>query len=356
MQTTKREHALVLIEQMAAQPHRYRFHQLINLLLRILRQQGVSYDQALRQVLRFHNSLSLAFPASEVESMQLEAARDDEPGQACIGRIHIAPSFISLLGAGGTLPLHDTERMLARASLGESSWKPFLDLLIHRVVCLFHEAWGKYRVEHGMNTRGHDTLLPLLSAIGGLRVTSSDTAQSLSVLPREVAAYYAGLLGTRPISALTVEQVLADYFGIPIRLEQFVGAWACIPDRKRSTLGVNAPSLGHGTVLGTRSWRRDQRVRLHLGPLDQHAIESLLPSGSAHAALRELASLFAVPSIEIELRLILKQSCLKPFTIASRTSERRRLGLNTFLTIQPGKASRADVRAMLQLRPDAKPS
>ena len=337
MHTEKRQHAAVMIEHLRAAPYRYRFAQLLNILVRMLRQQGIPYDQAFSRVLRFRNSLSLAFPASEIESMQVEP--DNAAGAP---RIHITPAFIGLLGAGGALPLNDTER-------AAESWKPFIDLFSNRVVGLFYEAWGKYRVEHGLDTRARDDLLPLLSALGGLRPASFGPARPYASIPAEVGGYYAGLLRTRPIAASTVERVLRDYFGVPVRVEEFVGAWDPLPAKIRSTLGVTAPTLGFGTLLGTRTWRNDLRVRLHIGPLDEEQAKAFLPHGRSHAALKEMVSLFAVPSVQYEVRLLLDEACLKPLKLATRGADRKRLGLNSFLTVAAGKASRADIRAVLKL-------
>lgn len=345
MQTSKRQHAALMIEHLLAAPHRYRFAQLLNVLVRMLRQQGISYAQAFGQVLRFRNSVSLAFPASEIESMQVESA--DAGGTP---RIHITSACIGLLGASGTLPLHDTERAAARASSGtEESWKPFIDLFSNRAVGLFYEAWGKYRVEHGLNTRARDDLLPLLTALGGLRPTSFGPGKPFESIPPEVAAFHAALLRTRPIAASTVERVLGDYFGVPVRLEEFVGAWDPIPTKMRSTLGVTDPTLGYGAALGARAWRNDVRVRLHIGPLDEEQADAFLPRGRSHAALKEMVRLFAVPSIQYEIRLLLDKPCLKPLTLATRGTDRKRLGLNAFLTVRAGKASRADIRSVLRL-------
>jgi type VI secretion system protein ImpH len=345
MQTEKRQHAAVLTEHLRAAPYRYRFAQLLNLLVRMLRQQGTPYSQAFSRVLRFRNSLSLAFPASEIEGMQVEAADG-----GAMPRIHITPAFIGLLGASGTLPLHDTERAAARANLGaDESWKPFVDLFSNRVIGLFYEAWGKYRVEHGLDTRGQDDLLPLLSALGGLRPASFGPARSYASIPAEVAGYYAGLLRTRPIAASTVERVLGEYFGVPVRVEEFVGAWDPIPEKIRSTLGVTKPTLSFGAALGTRAWRNDLRGRLHIGPLDEEAAKSFLPDGRSHAALKEMVNLFAVPSVQYEVRLLLDTPCLKPLTFATRGPDRKRLGLNSFLTVSAGKASRPDIRSLLRL-------
>jgi type VI secretion system protein ImpH len=345
MHTEKRQHAAVLTEHLRAAPYRYRFAQLLNILVRMLRQQGIPYDQAFGRVLRFRNSLSLAFPASEIESMQVEP-----DAAAGVPRIHITPAFIGLLGASGALPLNDTERAAARTNLdADESWKPFIDLFSNRAIGLFYEAWGKYRVEHGLETRARDDLLPLLSALGGLRPAGFGPTRSYAAIPAEVAGYYAGLLGTRPIAASKVERVLRDYFGVPVRVEEFVGAWDPLSARIRSTLGVTDPTLGFGTVLGTRTWRNDLRVRLHIGPLDEEQANAFLPHGRSHAALKEMVRLFAVPGIQYELRLLLDKPCLKPLALVTKGPDRKRLGVNSFLTVSAGKASRADIRAVLKL-------
>ena len=351
MQTEKRQHAAVMIQPLLDAPYRYRFAQLLNILVRMLRQQGIPYAQAFDRVLRFRNSLSLAFPASEIESMQFEPADATRAP-----RVHITSAIIGLLGASGTLPLHDTERAAARAGLGtDESWKPFIDLFSNRAIGLFYEAWGKYRVEHSLNTRARDDLLPRLTALGGLRPASFGPGRPFASIPPEVAAFYAGLLRTRPIAASTVERVLGDYFGVPVRLEEFVGAWDPIPAKIRSTLGVTDPTLGFGAALGARAWRNDLRVRLHIGPLDEDKAKAFLPQGRSHAALKEMVGLFAVPSMQYEIRLLLEKPCLKPLALRTKGQDRKHLGWNTFLTGMEGKASRPDIRSVIRLttgRPD----
>jgi type VI secretion system protein ImpH len=339
-----------MMRHLLAAPHRYRFAQLLNILVRMLRQQGIPYAQAFSQVLRFRNSLSLAFPASEIENLQVEppdAARTHRPGHP---RIVITPAFIGLLGASGALPLHDTERAAARTSAGaDESWQPFVDLLSNRVVGLFYEAWGKYRVEHGLDTRARDDLLPLLSAFSGLRPASFGPARPYASIQAEVAGFYAGLLRTRPIAASTVQRVLSEYFGVPVRVEEFVGAWDPVPEKMRSTLGVTNPTLGFGAALGSRLWRNDLRVRLHIGPLDEEKAKGFLPHGPSHCALQDMVRLFAVPSVQYEVRLLLDEPCLKPLTLRTKGQDRKRLGWNSFLTGTVGKASRPDIRSVLRL-------
>jgi type VI secretion system protein ImpH len=53
--------------------------------------------------------------------------------------------------------------------------------------------------------------------------------------------------------------------------------------------------------------------------------------------------------VQYEVRLLLDEPCLKPLTLATKGPDRKRLGLNSFLTVTAGKASRADIRAVLKL-------
>jgi type VI secretion system protein ImpH len=91
------------------------------------------------------------------------------------------------------------------------------------------------------------------------------------------------------------------------------------------------------------------RVRLHIGPLNEEQARAFLPHGRAHAALQEMVSLFAVPAVQYEVRLLLDKPCLKPLTLRTQGQDRRRLGWNSFLTGTEGKASRPEIRAVVQL-------
>lgn len=353
MQATKRSHGASVIGQLLIEPYRFEFTQLLNLLLRELRRQGISYERAMRDVLRFQNNLSLSFPASEVHSLEVEPDVPDRLASLPKGelkRIRITPAFIGLLGAGGTLPLHDTERIAARkAHEGEASQRELLDVLSNRLVGLFYEACAKYRVEHSLDIQGQDRLLPMLTAMAGVRSASANgRAYPAGQVKQETMAYFSGLLRTRPVAAGTVEQVLGAHFGLPIQLEQFVGCWATVPLNRRSTLGVMAPTLGASAALGVRQWRHDLRARLHIGPLIEAQVAGFLPGGDALTALAEMASLFATPTVRYELRLLLAPPCIKRFTLSTKTKPRR-LGWSTFLTETDGVASRPEIRSMLHL-------
>ena len=353
MQATKRTHGASVIGILLDEPQRFAFVQLVNLLLCELRRQGVTYERAFREVLSFRNSLSLSFPASEVQSIEIETESVStlvSMRSSSAKRIRITPAFIGLLGANGTLPLHDTERIAARkANSGDESQRDLLDVLSNRLVGLFYEAWGKYRVEHGLDIRDRDLLLPMLNALAGSGTGYHwQRQQPVSRVRAETVAYFSGLLRTRPISANTVEQILAAHFGVPIQLEQFVGCWDTIPLNRRSTLGITAPALGVSAGLGVRAWRHDLRARLYIGPVNENQVQGFLPGGRSLAVLEEMASLFAVPALHYEVRLLLAPPCIKRFSLNTRGAPRR-LGWNTFLTSADGVARRPEIRSMLRL-------
>ncbi|WP_426192961.1 type VI secretion system baseplate subunit TssG [Massilia sp. DWR3-1-1] len=344
-----------MIAQLLAQPQRFKFAQAINLVLGALRRRGVSYENAFRDVIRFSNSVSLSFPASEVEALALERKAGsrgphDTPALDDIHQIRITPAFIGLLGTAGTLPLHDSERLNAQQHADrDASQHELIDVFSNRVIGLFYETWSKYRLEHGLQVRGRDSLLPLLMALAG---HGRGPAQRHAAPPPSrtgtAAAYYAGVVRTRPVSAAVIERVLMDHFAIPVRLEQFVGYWDEIPLNRRSIFGHTTPTLGHNAVLGTRLWRHDMRARLHIGPLDETQLASFLPGGSARAELAAMMALFAVPMIAWEVRLLLAPPCVKRLTLTTGTAARQ-LGWTSFLTGTAGVANNPAVTSRLRL-------
>lgn len=349
MPGAQRQPEAALIARLLAQPQRFRFAQAIDLLLMALRCRGVGHDRAFRDVIRFRNSLSLSFPASELQELAIETKGSPAGGPVDgIDKVRITPAFVGLLGVAGTLPLHDSERLNERRQLDhDASQHALIDLFSNRMTGLFYQTGRHYRVEHGLRVQGQDRLLPMLVALAGAApATPSATA----------AAYYAGILRTRPVSASAIERVLADHFAVPVRVQQLVGCWDEISPRRRSTFGSNAIKLGCNAVLGTRLWRHDLRARLHIGPLDKTRLSRFLPGGASRIALADMMALFAVAMIAWEVRLLLASPCIERLTLNAGAGADpgggvapRMLGWTSFLTATAGVAQRTHVASMLRL-------
>lgn len=357
MQTKKRLSDVSVIQGLLDQPQRYRFVQAVRILVRWLRQTGLSPDNehALFQRLHFRNSLSLSFPASQIEALSAQPAC---PGDTALlqamrdapdAALSITPAFLGLSGVNGGLPLHRTERLAdAQRRSGDDSARAFIDLLSQRLVAMFFQAWAKYRLEHGIDMGGDDEQLPLLMALAGLNRDTLPGGASDSAC--NMAGFHAATLRTRPVAASSVARVLTHHFGVPVALEPFVEAWDLIPENQRSKLGGRVAKLGGGAALGARLRRRDLRVRLNIGPLGQREAERFVPRASTAIALAHRVAMFGLPHLQFEVRILFQPSCVRRLVLTSKPGAARRLNWDAFLPRRDGTVARASASYLLSMK------
>ena len=86
--------------------------------------------------------------------------------------------------------------------------------------------------------------------------------------------YYAGLLAQRPRAAVALEGILQDYFGVPVEVEQFTGAWFLMNADALTRIGADGQNhqLGVDAALWERVWDPQARFPDQAGPA--HAISS----------------------------------------------------------------------------------
>lgn len=254
--------------------------------------------------------------------------------------LRVTPAFMSLLGVHGALPLAYTEKVASRETYQrDRAPRAFLDIFFDRLCVLMHEAWKKYRPALRYEADPRDEFTPLVLALAGLggpalRDRLSDGGAGVQ---DESLAYYAAALRQRPPSADWMGKVAADYFGVPIRVEPFVGRWYAIPPEHRAVLGAGA-GLGTQSVIGERVYQRDLALRLHIGPLAESDYQRFLPGGSASADLGRLLGLMTGASFEYEVRLSLQPEAVQP----ARLGGSGRLGWDAFVLSRPAQAARCD--------------
>lgn len=354
MHATKRRFEPAVIERLFAQPYRFEYFQAVRMLELWLKRHGAPGEGAVANYLRFQNSTSLNFPASQLEAMQPEPRDVPTDPRALAAAlqstqlkyIRITPAFMGFLGSNGTLPAHYTERIAAHA-LYEKDEGPraFLDTFSNRALALFYEAWRKYRLELKYQVDGKDTFLPLLLSLAGmgnesLRRRLSDHGDGVL---DESMGYFATAMRQRPASAVQIAKVLSEYFNQQIKAEQFIGCWYDVPQEQQTVLGLGNAMLGAGAMAGSRVWQRDLRLRLVIGPLDLKGYESFLPGGKAAKALKSMLTMFTGLSLEYEVQLVLRAADVQ----GARLEDDRvggRLGWDSFLVTDAQTHDRADVR------------
>ena len=352
------------IDQLIGQPHGFGFFQAVRLLDRWLGE-GQAPGLGL-QKLQFRNSVSLSFPASEIESMQV-SWHDPQAVQlpANVDKVDLTPACMGLLGVTGALPLFYTEWLGQVEQRGrDPSARAFLDVFSHRSVVLFYQAWRKHRLALQYEADRQRAFLPQVLALAGigLKGLRQRLEPQHGGVSDEGLAYFAGALQQRTLPATQLQRLLQRYLGVPVNVEPFVGRWYRIPEEGRTHLGVGLGQgggvLGRSAVVGERVWQRNLRMRLTLGPLDHARFRRFLPGGPGERALRHWLGLLLGPSLEFEVRLRLRQDEVRPVTLCTERSDGLgqpgqvgqvgQLGWDTFLMTRAANADRDDVRYDIQ--------
>jgi type VI secretion system protein ImpH len=219
--------------------------------------------------------------------------------------------------------------------------RAFLDIFQHRMLSHFYRAWEKSRSEVGFERGAADQLAPVVRAIVGLNAPGLEGRMGVS---DTALLFYSGLLGPSQRSAIGLEQLLEDYFGAPVRVEQFSGGWFELSPDAFLRLGEDdTPSaqLGVGAVVGTAIWNEQARVRIRVGPLARDDFERFLPSGPAHGELRELVHFYADEAVDFDLQLVLRQDDVPP-TVLGQTSSLP-LGWGSWLCTRPSSSDKDQV-------------
>lgn len=286
--------------RLAEEPFVFEFFQAVRLLEKLSpdRVRVGKFASPSTEVVRFSAYPSTCFPASEIQ--QLLPGDGSRPPRMVV-------NFMGLTGPLGLLPLYYTLLVMDRARARDTALRDFFDLFNHRAISLFYQAWEKYRVtieyERGHRERFSHYLLDLIGlGTRGLQARQEVADDSLM--------FYAGLLSQHPRSATALRQILGDFFGVPVAIEQFAGAWfrldrpsQCWLEETRSA----SERLGFGVVVGDEVWDEQSRVRITLGPLTLRQYLDFLPTGSAYRPLRAITKFFSGHEVDFEVQLVLKR-------------------------------------------------
>ncbi|UVW29851.1 type VI secretion system baseplate subunit TssG [Massilia sp. H6] len=330
MRTTQRQPGAGVIDRLLDEPWHFELFQAIDLLVRWLRRHGATLDAGIR----FENSLSLVFPASEIEALACERGADGAP------RLRLRTAVMSLLGAHGALPLHYTERIGEwEHATHDQGPRAFHDAFSSRQVSLFYRAWCKYRVRGGPDEHGRDRFLAQLAALGG----AGRQAPFDGELPLETLAYFAAQLRSRVVSASLIAGVLGEYLQVPVAVEQFAGRWDVLGPGERSRLGANNCDIGLGATLGDRLPRPELGIRIRVGPVPGAVYQRFLPGASGARAIAAVLDRFAVDIPYRELQVVLHRDDV----LGARLDGNVRLGLDGFLDTGAARRDRDDVCYLL---------
>jgi type VI secretion system protein ImpH len=229
-------------------------------------------------------------------------------------------NFMGLAAPNGVLPPPYTELIMERATkkVGkdkngkdkfDNGFRDFLDIFNHRFISLFYRVWEKHHFFVPYEGRETDQVTSLLFSFIGLGTKGLLHRQ---VVSDQALAYYAGLLGQRPRSAQAIQQILEDYFEVPVEVVQFVGRWVRLPKSDQTqfedTESIHV-QLGFGAVAGDEIWDQQSMVRIKLGPLSLAQYLDFLPTpqGRAYTSLKSLLKFYSNDQLDFQVQLVLRQ-------------------------------------------------
>lgn len=324
MPSTQRRVDPSLIDRLRDEPHRFEFFQAVRLLMNHYRKDaGAAQDlDILGQVIQFRSSVSLGFPPSEIESLHFEADQPDSTEKTAetdhidrrknrrlrFRKVSITPSFIGLTGPMGVMPRHYTHYVAEREMYHrDKATRAFLDIFTTRAVALFYQTWLKHRLHLQFEADRKNRFLPMIMSLTGMGLSGTrgrleDDAQGIA---DDTLAYYSSALRERPQSVQWFSRVIADYFQVQCKVEQFIGQWFQLPERELTRLGAANCALGKTAFCGSRIWDRNTKVRLTVGPMRKSQFNGFLPGSNAAQNLKQFFKLMVGATFDCEVRLIL---------------------------------------------------
>jgi type VI secretion system protein ImpH len=325
--------------ELRKEPFLFEFFQAVRLLERLFPDKSPvgRFHPPSAEVVRFIANSTLAFPASEVQSLEW-------PNDGA-GRMKV--NFMGLTGPEGVMPLYYTSLLAERTRAGDRSAVDFFDIFNHRMISLFYLAWEKYRFSIAYEREGLDPFSHHLMDLIGLGTPGLQNR--LPVLDDSLL-YYAGLLAQHPRSAEALRNILRDYFEVPVDVEQFAGGWYPLDRNTQTALQDGfgeSEQLGFGAVVGDEVWDQTARVRIGIGPLSLQEYQDFLPQGSAFESLRALTDFFSNGEIDFEIKLILERSDVPPLELGAEGEDAPQLGWHTYIKTRPMKQDASET--ILQL-------
>ncbi len=291
--------------------------------------------------LRFTTHQSLAFPSSEIESVE----RINKNAGNTQWKMEV--NIMGLTGSMGVLPFHYTELIYKRQKQKDKSMEHFFDLFNHRILSLFFQASVKYnlplsyernRLHHSIKKHHEPQTRALLSLIG----MGTESLQNRLHTKDESLLYYSGLFSQKIRTATGLQQILRSHFGIPVKIDQFIGQWQDLIDDVRTKLpDFNNPTgrnvcLGHSAMLGKKAWFAQGKIHIILGPLDKQQLQRFAPGTSTLKALNELVRMYVGMENDYEFIIRIKKKDM-PEKIQLGKKQPAIIGWNIWLSNKPAQ-------------------
>jgi type VI secretion system protein ImpH len=231
-------HALELYEALRAAPYDFDFFQAIRRI-----------DAANKEKPRLGESPHLAddpVRLGQIPSLIFAPATMASFEPAADGRAaRLSSYFFGIFGPSGALPIHLTEYARDRIrNSGDRTFARFVDIFHHRMLSLFYRAWAASQPAVSFDRPGNDRFAAYVASLFGLGLPS---LRDRDAMPDLAKLHFAGRLANQTRNAEGLRAMIADYFKLPVEIEQFVG------DRPRPARSARPPRSATASMFITTS-------------------------------------------------------------------------------------------------------
>ncbi|SFU07945.1 type VI secretion system baseplate subunit TssG [Sedimentitalea nanhaiensis] len=287
---------------------------------------------------RLGQEAELAFPTSTIA--QFKMGIGGRPAR-------LINRFFGLFGPNGPMPLHMTEYVRDRSrNHRDTTIVAFADMLTHRMMSLLYRAWSTGQPAPSFD-RDDDPMARKVAALAGFHGTH---LRDRDAMPDLAKLHFAGHLAQSARNPEGLVSILTAFFGVPVRLQQFVGSWLDLEPDDQWRLGSPA-GLGRSTSIGQRVWTRGAKFRLRVGPLKLADYERLLPGGDSLERLQSVVRNYAGVTLDWDINLVLAGDEIPSASLGGST----RLGHTSWIRARTGEDRDTPDAKDLFLYPDTRP-
>ena len=239
---------------------------------------------------------SLIFAPSTIAEFQPPS--DEHPAR-------LSTYFFGLFGPSGALPTHLTEYARERVrNVGDLTLVRFIDLFHHRMLTFYYRAWAISRPTVGFDRPSADRFAGYVASLIGLGMAS---LRDRDGMPDLAKLHFTGRLALQTRPAEGLRAIIADYFKLPVEIEQFFPEWVGLPRESLCALGDSEATglLGSTATIGERFHVYHHKFRIRIGPMSFADFTRLLPDGRSLSRLVPLVRNYIGDELNWDVMLIL---------------------------------------------------
>ncbi len=239
---------------------------------------GLNPEEEIAAVIDLAPSAALTFPTGEIR--QLAPAGN--------GKLRVELSSLGLYGTSSPLPQFFND-IASRDCPGNQELRSFLEMFNRRLYLLAYLGWKKLNRAESSGPQS-SLICRYLDAISGYAELNGRND-------------YSGILGGRVKGAQALRDLLADFLGYKVVVQQNVAHWISVEER--TGLG-NTLALGDNCFIGSRILDVSSQIRIEIGPLSFKEAENYFPQGEKAVEINEMIRKYIDPAIEVSLILLIQ--------------------------------------------------